>query len=166
MSQTVSAFYDNHSAARRAIATLEANGFGTSDLSILASESSLHNNIKLEEHSKAPEGISIGAGIGAAAGAAIAGLTAIGTITLTGGAAILAAGPIVAAFAGAGAGAGAGGLIGGLIGLGMPETEAKMIEDELGQGHVMLGVSVDDNDDKEQVQNLLKGTNPEKITIH
>ncbi len=166
MSKTVSAIYDNHDAARRAIITLRVNGFDESQLSILASECSLDKNVQIKEASKAPEGITIGAGIGAAAGAAVAGLTAIGTITLTGGFGLLAAGPIVAAFAGAGAGAGAGGLIGGLIGLGIPETEAKVIDDELGKGHVMIGVSVSDDAFKEKAKNLLSGTDAEKVTIH
>ncbi len=163
MAKTVSAIYDNHESASYAIDILKSNGFNERELTVLASEASVDKNIALEEHSKAPEGVSIGASIGAASGATLAGLTAVGT--LTGGAGLLAAGPIVAMLAGAGAGAGVGGLLGGLIGVGIPETEAKFIDEELGKGHVMLGVSLEGHD-KDRVKDILQKTKPGKITFH
>lgn len=165
MSKTITAIFNNRLSANHAINLLKKSGVNDKDLSILAAESSVTKNIVLEENSKAPEGVSIGAGVGAVAGAALAGLTAVGSITLTGGLGLLAAGPVVAAFAGAGAGATAGGLVGGLVGLGVPETEAKLIDEKLGTGHVLVGVTT--NSSKEsKVQELFKQAHPENVTIH
>jgi hypothetical protein len=77
----------------------------------------------VKTHSKLPEGVAVGATGGGAIGAIAAGLAAVGALAIPG-VGILAAGPIVAALAGAAAGGAAGGLIGGLIGLGIPEHEA------------------------------------------
>lgn len=164
MSETVTAIYDNYGSARHAISVLEKNGVSEKDLSILAAENAVDKKIEIKNSSKAPEGASIGAGVGGAIGATLASLTAVGTVTLTGGLGLMAAGPVVAAFAGAGAGAGAGGVIGGLVGMGLPETEAKMVDKKLANGHVLVGVTVDNN--KDEVKKLLKNTKPEDITVH
>jgi len=165
MTKTVTAIFNNRLSANHAINLLKKNGVHDKDLSILAAESSVTKNIVLEGNSKAPEGATIGAGIGAAAGAALAGLTAIGTVTLTGGAGLLAAGPVVSAFAGAGAGSTVGSLIGGLVGLGVPETEAKLIDEKLGTGHVMVGVTVSPSREKD-LHRIFEKANPENVTTH
>lgn len=163
--KTVSAIYSNPTSAKIAIDLLRANGFKDGELSILASESSIEKNIEIEENTKAPEGISLGASVGGAVGATIAGLTAIGTVTLTGGASLLAAGPIVASLAGAGAGATAGGVIGGLIGMGIPETEAKIINERLGSGNVLIGINTSDQQ-KNETKKLLERSGAEQVTVH
>lgn len=166
MNQTISALYKDHGSAQTAVDHLTQYGFNRSAISLVVAENSYgKKNVKIEENTKAPEGVAIGAAAGAVAGAALLGLTTVGAVVTTGGAALLAAGPIISVLAGAGAGAGAGGVIGGLIGLGMPETEAKYVDEYLGRGHVLVGVSVD-KDQKEKVRKLLDATHPEKITVH
>ncbi len=166
MSTTITAIYDNYGSARHAISILRKNGIRDRELSILAADNAIDKNIELEENTKAPEGSATGATIGGALGATIAGLTAVGTVSLTGGVGILAAGPIVSAFAGAGAGAAAGGVIGGLIGLGIPETEAKIVDEKLGKGHILVGVSAESKEDKSKIKDLLENTNSQSITTH
>jgi len=61
-------------------------------------------------------------------------------VIATGGIGLLAAGPIVAALAGAGAGAAAGGLVGALVGWGIPDHHIKFYKDALEKGSVLLGV--------------------------
>lgn len=163
--KTISAIYDNPKTASNAISILQTKGINENEISILASEGSFDKNIEIEENSKAPEGFSIGAGVGGAVGATIAGLTAVGTVTATGGVGLLAAGPVVAAFAGAGAGAATGGAIGGLVGMGFSETEAKHIDERLGSGNVLLGITVE-KDRKEDVQSMLSKTGAEDVTVH
>jgi hypothetical protein len=53
---------------------------------------------------------------------------------------LLAAGPIVAALAGAGAVGAVGGIAGALVGLGIPEIEAKRYEKEIKEGRLLLSV--------------------------
>jgi hypothetical protein len=164
--QTISALFKDHGSAQVAIDKLTMNGYDRSDISLVVAENGFgKNTVKIEENSKGPEGAAIGATAGAIAGATLAGLTTVGAVVTTGGAALLAAGPVVAALAGAGVGGSAGGIIGGLIGLGMPETEAKFVDEYLGRGHVLVGVKVD-KDNKVEVKQLLDSIHPEKITVH
>ena len=65
-----------------------------------------------EQHTKAPEGAATGAGSGAILGGALGWMVGIGALAIPGVGPFIAAGPIMAALAGAGAGAAAGGLTG------------------------------------------------------
>jgi hypothetical protein len=49
------------------------------------------------------------------------------------------AGPLAAAFAGAGAGALTGGLIGALVGMGIPEDQARLYDEGLKRGGMVMG---------------------------
>jgi len=78
---------------------------------------------------------------------------------------ILASGPIVAAFTGAGVAGATGGLLGGLLGLGYPEIEAKFVDEKVGKGSVMIAL----NSDEDKIPALkasLEDMNPEKVTVH
>ena len=55
----------------------------------------------------------------------------------------MAAGPVVAALAGAGAGGATGGFVGGLIGAGIPEVEAKRYAGRIREGGYLLSVHCD-----------------------
>lgn len=91
------------------------------------------------ERSKAPEGASAGAALGGALGGIVMGLAATGVLLIPG-VNVVAAGPVLAVLAGVGAGGTAGGLLGGLAGLGIPEHEAKLVDEGLRRGGVLVGV--------------------------
>lgn len=99
------------------------------------------DHVELEKESKALEGAGAGGFIGGALGAVGAALTAIGTSLIIPGLGIVVAGPVVAAFAGAGAGAAAGGLVGALVGSGMSEYRARRFEELVREGHVIVGAT-------------------------
>lgn len=99
----------------------------------------LSREFGLEEHTKAPEGASAGAAVGGALGGILAGLAATG-ILLIPGVNLVAAGPVLAVLAGIGAGGTAGGLLGGLVGMGVPEHEAKLVDEGLRAGKILVGV--------------------------
>jgi hypothetical protein len=136
MSTMVTGVFESRSAAEAAVFELERRGFGANDVTLMVTQG---DGWSVETKTKAPEGAAAGAATGGVLGALIGGLTSVGVIG-TAGVGILAAGPLVAALAGAGAGGGAGGILGGLIGAGIPEHEAAFIESELAQGRVLLGV--------------------------
>ncbi|CAN5695403.1 hypothetical protein BH11PLA1_BH11PLA1_03350 [soil metagenome] len=131
--------FKNSDDASRAVQALMANGISQNDINIVASDRTKLDAFGFAKHTHAADGAAIGGGLGGAVGALILGFTAVGALA-TGGIGLLAAGPIVAALAGAGAGAAAGGLLGGLVGLGIPETEVKFYEDALNQGSIIVGV--------------------------
>src|SRR5580704_2870384 len=113
MSKTVSAVFENRVAADHAFEGLAAAGFGQADISVLMSEDTQGREFGVEVNTKAPEGVATGATAGGLLGALVATLVALGVFVIPG-VGLVAAGPILAAFAGAGAGGALGGLIGGL----------------------------------------------------
>ncbi len=64
----------------------------------------------------------------------------IGALAIPGLGPFIAAGPIMAALAGAGVGGAVGGLTGALIGMGIPEYEAKRYEGRVKDGGILLSV--------------------------
>jgi len=165
--KTVTAIYNNKNEAKNAILHLKSKGIDISNVSILGAEDSIDEDMNMDfesEKSVSEKGAS-GAALGAAVGASVLALTTFTAATLTGGAALLGAGPLIAALAGGTAGATAGGLIGGFIGIGIPEVEARIIEEKLGEGRIVLGVQVD-NDSTEKVKEALQITKGERIVAH
>lgn len=96
-------------------------------------------NFAVNEASKAPEGATAGATVGGALGGILMGLVATGIILIPG-VNVVAAGPLLAVLAGIGGGGTVGGLLGGLVGMGIPEHEAKLVEQGLERGSVLVGV--------------------------
>jgi len=163
----ITAIFENKAKALKALQSLETMGFSNKDVDMLVAENSwgTDKDMTIEENSKAPEGTAVGATTGAALGAIAAGLTSVGAVAATGGLGLLATGPIVAAFTGAGVGGTAGGIIGGLVGLGMPEVEAKYVDEELGRGAVMINVSAPGKR-HEEVEKSLKDLDAKKVSVH
>ena len=165
--KTVTAIYENKDEAKFAIHYLKNKGIDINKVSILGAEDSIDEDMNMDfesEQSISEKGAN-GAAVGAAIGASVLGLTTFTAATLTGGAALLGAGPLIAALAGATAGATAGGLMGGFVGIGIPEVEARIIEEKLGEGHIVLGVQVD-SDGAEQVKEALVNTKGDRVVAH
>lgn len=162
MASLVTGLFKSATAANRAIEALRRSGFTDADISILTSQSSTSDAFGIESGSKVGEGTAIGAGVGGGLGALIVGLTAVGVVA-SGGLGLVAAGPIVAALAGAGAGAATGGLIGGLIGLGIPEHEAKYFDNAIQKGGVLVGVKAE-GDKRDTARTVFRDNGAEDIS--
>src|SRR5205807_1887920 len=76
----------------------------------------------------------------------------------------IAAGPIVAALAGAGAGGVVGGITGALVGMGIPEYEAKRYEGRVKEGGILLSVHCDDSKWVKRAKEILKETGAEDVS--
>jgi len=155
MSKVVTGVFENRPAATAAVDALLAAGFGQADISVLMSDSTQGREFNVETHSKAAEGVTAGVTAGGVLGAIAATLVAIGTIVIPG-AGLVAAGPILAALAGAGAGGAVGGLLGGLVGMGIPEHEAKLMAERVAQGGILVGVMAHE-DRAKLAQETLRG---------
>jgi TusA-related sulfurtransferase len=70
----------------------------------------------------------------------------------------MAAGPIVAALAGAGALGATGGLVGSLVGAGIPEIEAKRYAGRIREGGYLISVHCDDRQWASRAKEILEGT--------
>ena|SRR5258706_2314507 len=156
--------YSNYGAVESAVEALKRGAFRNTDISVLLPENVGSKDLAHEKASKAPEGVAAGAGTGAVLGGTLGWLAAAGTVTIPGLGPLLAAGPIVAALAGAGAGGAVGGLTGGLIGLGIPEYEAKRYEGRVKDGGILLSVHCDDSKWTDRAKEILKATGAQDIS--
>lgn len=165
MSDHIVAVFKTTAEASEAVTKLAAAGVPDTRVSVLMGDGFHGEHFGVESASKAPEGATTGGVVGGTLGAIVAGLAAAGTLAIPG-VGVLAAGPIVAALAGAGAGGAAGGLVGGLIGLGIPEHEAKVYEDTINNnGGMLLGVEVADDVSNSSVKDILKDAGGEGVSV-
>jgi len=138
--RTVVGLFDSLPEANRAVDELVREGVSRDDVSVIASNA----NDRYPEYSSGTgevgKGTAKGAGAGAVVGGGlglIAGLTAL---AIPGFGPIIAAGPIAAALTGAGIGAASGGLIGGLSKAGVSENDARLFEEAVRRGDVLVTV--------------------------
>lgn len=130
--QIIYALFDNPDELAATMEDLTANGISVDDVSLLMSEDTHDRDFKMLERTQAQNGATAGGMLGGALGGILGGLVAIGT-TFTGGLGLLVLGPALAFAA-------TGSLIGGLIGYGVPQDEAKRINDALHMGRTMVAV--------------------------
>ena len=150
--------YADRSDVDRAVEALKAAGFSNNDVSALFPENKGTKDFAHEKSTKAPEGATTGAGTGVLLGGGLGWLVGIGALAIPGLGPFIAAGPIMAALAGAGVGGAVGGLTGALIGMGIPEYEAKRYEGQVKDGGTLLSVHCDTSDQISRAKDLLKGT--------
>jgi uncharacterized protein YjbJ (UPF0337 family) len=154
--------------AERAYASLTDRGYSHDDLSLLMSDETrmkyFDDDVKSDLGAKAMKGAGAGGAIGGAIGAILAGLVAVGTSIAIPGLGITIAGPIAAALAGAGAGGLTGGVIGALVGAGIPEDRAKLYEEDIRKGGIVMGVNPRSEEDAEYFEKEWKDSKGENIS--
>src|SRR5580704_5481215 len=97
--------YPTYSDVEEGVDALKEAGFRNTDISVLFPENVGSKDFAHKKNTKAPEGAAAGAASGAVLGGALGWLVGIGALAIPGVGPFLAAGPIVAALAGAGTGA-------------------------------------------------------------
>lgn len=155
--------YANRQAAEDAIGNLRSAGFRSTDVSLLLPENPGTKDLAHEKHTKAPEGAATGGFAGGIAGGVLGWLTGIGALMIPGLGPLIAAGPIVAALAGAGAVGALGGIVGALAGLGIPEYEARRYEGRIREGGVLLSVHCDNREWVKRAKQMLGETGAQDI---
>lgn len=147
MSKNTAVFgiYPNRIAVEEGTENLRRAGFRSTDISVLVAENQGTKDFAHEKNTKAPEGAAGGVLAGVVAGGVFGLLTGIGAIAIPGMGPLLAAGPLVAALAGAGAAGTIGGIVGALAGLGVPEYEARRYEGRIREGGLLVSVHCDDH---------------------
>lgn len=156
--------YQSESEVDRAVDQFKLDGFRNSDISVLMPTKEGSQNFAHKKETKAPEGAATGAATGAVLGGGLGWLVGLGTLAIPGIGPFVAAGPIMAALAGAGVGGTVGGVAGGLIGLGIPEYEAKRYEDFVKKGGILLSVHVDDSAWEKKAKKLMETTGAKDIS--
>src|SRR5512134_2046146 len=153
------AIYKDRESFEAALEALRVAGFRNSDISaIIPERDRTTKDLAHEINTKAPEGIAAGASTGAAVGGVLGWLVGIGALAIPGVGPLVAAGPVVAALAGAGAAGATGGLVGGLIGAGIPEVEAKRYAGRIREGGYLISVHCDDKQWAKRAEEILEAT--------
>src|SRR5262245_1813932 len=151
-----SSFRDQES-AEEAYSDLRAHGYSDRDIHVMMSDDTRKSlggkDLKIEHGNKAMEGAGVGGAVGGAMGATILGVMAAASTVAIPGIGLVVAGPLAGALTGGAAGAAAGGLLGTLVGMGIPEDRAKVYEQDLKHGSIVIGVRPRDEDDAEYFEN-------------
>jgi hypothetical protein len=155
--------YSTRAAVENAVDALKTAGFRNTDISVLFPENTGTKDFAHEKHTKAPEGATTGAGTGVVVGGTLGWLAGIGALAIPGLGPFIAAGPIMAALAGAAVGGTTGGVVGALIGMGFPEYEAKRYEGRVKKGGILLSVHCDDSKWTKKGKDILESTGAEDV---
>jgi len=147
-----SGVFSNRENTERAYNDLHERGYSKDEINLIMSDETRKKyyddeNDDSELGTKAAEGAGTGTAIGGTIGAIVGVIAAIGTSIAIPGLGLVIAGPIAAGLAGAGAGGIAGSAIGALIGAGIPEDKAKIYEQEIKNGGVVMGVRPKNEED-------------------
>lgn len=140
--------FKNPISADRAYNYLIDSGYDKDDITVVMSDETRDKNFKNTDipndslGSKAVEGMGVGGAIGGTIGAITAAVAAIGTSLVIPGLGMVVAGPIAAALAGAGAGSAIGGMVGALTGAGISDENAKIYEEEIKAGGILIAIKV------------------------
>jgi hypothetical protein len=156
--------YNDQEGVERGVDALKANGYRNTDISVLFPENSGTKDFAHEKHTKATEGVTTGAGSGVVLGGKLGWLAGIGALAIPGLGPFIAAGPIMAALAGAGVGGAVGGLVEALVGMGIPEYEAKRYEGRIKSGGILLSVHCDNSEWAKKARQTLEDTGAENIS--
>src|SRR5580692_4326303 len=156
--------YPSYTAVEIGVDALREAGFRNTDISVLFPENVGTRDFAHEKQTKAPEGTATGATSGAVIGGTLGWLAGIGALAIPGLGPFIAAGPIMAALAGAGAGGVVGGLAGALIGMGIPEYEAKRYEGRIKEGGILLSVHSDNSDEVKRAKEILENTGAQDVS--
>lgn len=162
MTAHVTASFKNRPAAEEAVDRLIAAGFFQEDISLLVTDTTRGASFALKEGTKSNEYEATGFEAGGIMGALTALLISASVIP-SGGLSLIAIGPIAATFAGFGAGGLMGGLVGALVGAGIPEHEAKVYENDVKAGSILLAVACENKDEQKLAEKILKDTQASRV---
>ena len=170
MVREVSGVFASPSRASAAVNDLVAAGVSRTDVAISrepgdTTVTPAHVVVERTGDNLSIEGMATGATVGSVIGAVAAGLSATGAVIGSGGV-VLAAGPAVAALAGAGAGGATGGILGALIGLGLPERRSRMApEVAMEEMSVLVSVPVAEDQDVARLQAVMRSAGASELVV-
>jgi hypothetical protein len=135
--------FENKTDAQNAVEELRRAGFRDDQIGVAARSQNIQDEVRKaqtagSDETHVEEGATIGAMSGAGVGALWGLAVAAGVMPPLG--PVIAGGALAAILASAVLGAAAGGLVGVLVGWGIPEDEARLYEEDLRAGHVLVAV--------------------------
>jgi hypothetical protein len=168
----ISALFPNRECAEKAHESLIRRGYTENEISVAMRHEGEATAVPLaksdagdEVGGKAVENSAKGAAIGGTAGALIGIAAAAGSVLIPG-LGIVLAGPIAAGIAGLAAGGVAGGVAGALVGSGVPEEDARGMEEELTGGRILIAVRAHSRAESLTIREEWAGMSAERIREH
>ncbi|MBI4137254.1 DUF1269 domain-containing protein [Candidatus Roizmanbacteria bacterium] len=179
MHKMVFGIFSDVTRANDALADLPRKGIEQQNTSVIVQDAVVRQQLTTQPATpaqRAATGTATGAVTGAALGGIAGLLVGIGTIAIPGLGALLVAGPIATALgltgavaataSGAVSGAIAGGLVGALVNLGLPEEKARMYEERIKAGNIVLAVSADSEKERRIAENVLEAHGASEINYY
>lgn len=144
--------FNDKKSAEAAYKAAIARGYSPDDISIFMTEATRNNyfqgkKVVTEMGDKSMEGLAIGGALGGTTIGVLGAILALSSTIVVPGVGLVIAGPLAAGLVGAGAGSIAGGLLGALIGAGIPEERARIYENGIKDGGIVMGVNSDEEID-------------------
>jgi hypothetical protein len=161
---SVIGIYEDRTTIADAMGVLQKAGYRSADISVLTSDNQGSKDFAHEKHNKGAAGAGGGAAVGAVVGAAFAWLDSNQVVSVAGGGPLVAAGPWLAALAGAGCGGALGWIAGLLTGLGLTEYVAKRYAGRMRRGGILVSVHCDSPEWCERAKKTLKDTGARDIS--
>jgi len=141
---TTARLFDSYADASAAVRDLEAAGFSSDDVSLIANRPTGTEGDDRTGTANTGSGAGAGATLGTLIGGGAGLLAGIGALAIPGFGPVVAAGWLVAALAGAGVGAVAGGLLGALTQAGISEEHAHVYAEGIRRGGNLVTVRADE----------------------
>lgn len=164
-SSWVTGLFMNRGDAERALDALLKAGYRRDNVSIMMTDTALTRHFGSKDtKGNVAQGVGVGSLVGGSIGAVLAGIAAAGTAVAFPGIGLIVAGPIAAALVGAGAGGAAGSLVGAIAGAGIPEDRAKLYEQGLREGGMVLGAKSNSSDQERKLERWLIEAGAEKVS--
>jgi hypothetical protein len=161
---SVLGIYPDRTSVANTVNVLHNAGFRATDISVLASDNEGSKDFALEKHNQALAGAATGAAACAVVGAILAWFVSTQILPVAGLAPLVAAGPLLAALAGAGVGATLGWIVGFLSGLGQLEYVAKRYAGRMRRAGILLSVHCDSQEWRNRAEKTLKDTGARDVS--
>lgn len=172
---TLLAVFPDRTQADKAVSHIRKKGYEAQDISIIVKEGIVKDEPVTSTATNTVEGMISGATAGGTLGALGGLLIGIGAIAVPGVGVLLIGGPLAAALGLTGAaatavsaaatGVAAGGLVGGLIGWGLPEETARVYEERVREGAIVLAVSGVSSSDIPTVEDSFSSLGADQIRV-
>lgn len=161
---SVMGIYTDRTTVSDAINVLHKAGYRATDISVLSSDNQGSKDFAHEKRTKALEGAAIGAAAGAVTGVVLAWFLSIQSVTIAVLGPLVAAGPVLAALAGAGVGGALGWIAGLVVGLRATEYVATRYAGRIRRGGILVSVHCDNQEWCDRAKKTLKETGARNIS--
>ena len=161
---SVLGIYPDRTTVSDAISVLHKTGYRAADISVLSSDNQGSKDFAHEEHTRALEAAAMSSGVAAVIGAAFAWFVSVQTVVIPGSAPLIAAGPGLAALAGAGACGAVGWIAGFVAGHSQTEYIARRYAGRIRRGGILVSVHCDSPEWCAKAKKTLEDTGARSIS--